>query len=121
MTVEIVTPAEIDADESTPGVIRETVFETPENVMVRSQVSPETVTGWHHHGDRHVYGYVITGSGAVEYGPTGDVTDAVSAGEFFYIAPGTVHRDVNPTDEDVVVLVNFVGSGPVAVNVDGPT
>ena len=54
MTVEIVTPAELDAVESTPGVIPETVFETRENVMVRSCVNPETVTGCRHHGDRRL-------------------------------------------------------------------
>lgn len=120
MTVDVVAPEDLEADESTPGVVRETVFETEANVMVRSRVGPETTTGWHHHGERHVYGYVVEGTGAVEYGPGGDERDEVGAGEFFYIAPGTVHRDVNPTDEDVVVLVNFVGSGPPVVNVDGP-
>ena len=120
MTVDVVAPEDLEADESTPGVVRETVFETEANVMVRSRVGPGTTTGWHHHGERHVYGYVVEGAGAVEYGPGGDERDKVGAGEYFYIAPGTVHRDVNPTDEDVVVLVNFVGSGPPVVNVDGP-
>jgi quercetin dioxygenase-like cupin family protein len=120
MTVEVVAPEELEADESTPGVVRETVFETEDNVMVRSRVRPGTTTGWHHHGERHVYGFVVDGVGAVEYGPSGDERDEVSAGEFFYISPGTVHRDINPADEDVVVLVNFVGSGPAVVNVEEP-
>ena len=119
MTVETVTPDELEADESTPGVVRETVFETANNVMVRSRVAPGTTTGWHHHGDRHVYGYVVEGSGAVEYGSGGETAET-SAGEFFYISPGTVHRDINPTSEETVVLVNFVGTGPAVVNVDGP-
>jgi hypothetical protein len=37
-----------------------------------------------------------------------------------YVSPGTVHRDSTPTDEAVVVLVCFVGSGPVVVNVGDP-
>jgi quercetin dioxygenase-like cupin family protein len=120
MTVETVAPDELEAEESTPGVVRETVFETENNVMVRSRVAPGKTTGWHHHGDRHVYGCVLKGSGAVEYGSDGGETAETSAGEFFYISPGTVHRDINPTSEDAVVLVNFVGSGPAVVNVDGP-
>ena len=120
MTIEVVTADELEADESTPGIVRETVFKTENNVMVRSRVGPETTTDWHHHGDRHVYGYVIEGSGAVEYGPSGGETDEASAGEFFSISPGTVHRDINPTNKDAVVLVSFVGSGPVVVNVEGP-
>jgi quercetin dioxygenase-like cupin family protein len=120
MTVETVAPDELEADESTPGVVRATVFETGENVMVRSRVAPGTTTAWHHHGDRHVCGYVVEGSGTVEYGAGGQETAETSAGEFFYISPGTVHRDVNPTSEDTVVLVNFVGTGPAVVNVGGP-
>ena len=120
MTVETVAPDELEADESTPGVVRERVFETANNVMVRSRVAPGTTTGWHHHGDRHVYGYVVEGSGTVEYGSSGKETAETSAREFFYISPGTVHRDINPTSEETVVLVNFVGAGPAVVNVDGP-
>lgn len=119
MTVEIVSPDELDAEESTPGVRRETVFRTETSVMVRSSVAAGTTTGWHHHGDRHVYGYFVEGSGAVEYGPSGGEKDEGSAGDFFYVSPGTVHRDIT-TDEEAVVLVNFVGSGPVVVNVEGP-
>jgi uncharacterized RmlC-like cupin family protein len=57
---------------------------------------------------------------SVEYGPSGRETAETSAGEFVYISSGTVHRDINPTSEDAVVLVNFVGTGPAVVNVDGP-
>jgi len=121
MTVEVVTPDEVAADESTPGVVRKTVFETENAVMVQSHIAGGTTSGWHHHGDRHVYGYVIEGTGAVEYGPNGDETRESTAGEFFYISPGTVHRDITPDSEDTVVLVCFVGSGPVIVNVDGPS
>lgn len=120
MTVEIVSPDELETDESTPGIARETVFETEHNVMVRSTVAGGTTTGWHHHGDRHAYGYVIEGSASVEYGPAGEQTDRASSGDFFYVAPGTVHRELNPTDEEAVVLVSFVGTGPLVENVEGP-
>ena len=117
MTVDVVAPAAVEGDESTPGVVRKTVFETETAVMVQSHVAGGTTTGWHHHGDRHAYGYVIEGTGAVEYN-RGDDRQDCGAGEYFHISPGTIHRDVNPTDEEVVVLVCFVGSGPVVVNVD---
>jgi len=120
MTVEVVSPEEVAADESTPGVVRKTVFETENAVMVQSHIEGGTTTGWHSHGDRHVYGYIVEGAGAVEYGPDGDEPRECSAGEYFYIPPGTVHRDITPPDTDAVVLVCFVGSGPVVVNVDGP-
>jgi quercetin dioxygenase-like cupin family protein len=119
MTVDVVAPDEVEADESTPGVVRRAVFETESAVMVQSRIAGDTTSGWHHHGDRHVYGYVLEGTGALEYG-AGDGRRECGAGECFYISPGTVHRDVNPTDAEVVVLVCFVGSGPVVVNVDDP-
>ena len=120
MTVDVVAPDEVEADESTPGVVRRAVFETESAVMVQSRIAGDTTSGWHHHGDRHVYGYVLSGDGTIEYGPGGDERRDCGAGEWFYISPGTVHRDVNPTDEEVVVLVCFVGSGRVVVNVDDP-
>jgi quercetin dioxygenase-like cupin family protein len=120
MTVEVVSPEEVEGDESTPGVVRKTVFETETAVVVQSHIDGGTTTGWHSHGDRHVYGYIVEGAGAVEYGPGGDETRECIAGEYFYIPPGTVHRDVTPPNTDTVVLVCFVGSGPVVVNVDGP-
>jgi quercetin dioxygenase-like cupin family protein len=120
MTVEVVSPAEVTGDESTPGVVRKLLFETEAAVVVQSHIEGGTTTGWHSHGDRHVYGYVVEGAGAVEYGPDGDQTRDCSAGEYFHIPPEAVHRDRTPPDTDAVVLVCFVGSGPVVVNVDGP-
>ena len=120
MTVDVVTPSAREADESTPGVARRQVFETERAVVVQSRIAGGTTSGWHHHGDRHAYGYVVEGAGAVEYGPAGDERRESSAGDCFYISPGTVHRDVTPPGEETVVLVCFVGSGPVVVNVDGP-
>jgi quercetin dioxygenase-like cupin family protein len=120
MTVEVVAPDELAGDESTPGVVRTTVFETEAAVVVRSRIAGGTTSDWHHHGDRHAFGYVASGAGVVEYGLDGTETSESSAGECFYISPGTVHRDTVPDDTGAVVLVCFVGSGPVVVNVDGP-
>lgn len=120
MTVEIVTPGELAAEESTPGIVRETVFRTENNVMVQSHIDGGTTTGWHHHGDRHAYGYLLQGQAVIEFGPGGRESDELSAPCFFQVSPGTVHRELISPDEDAVVVVNFVGSGPVAVNMEGP-
>lgn len=120
MTVEVVSREEVSADESTPGVVRKTVFETETAVMVQSHIEGGTATGWHSHGDRHVYRYIFKGAGAVEHGQDGDQARECNTGEYFYISLGTVHRDITPPETDAVVLVCFVGSGPVVVNVEGP-
>ena len=120
MTVEVVRPAAVSADESTRGVARRTIFEGEEAVVVESSIAGGTTTGWHHHGDRHAYGYVLEGAGVVEFGPGGDRSRESAAGEYFHVPPGTVHRDRTRRGEDTRVLVCFVGSGPVVVNVEGP-
>lgn len=81
MALEVVSPDEVVADESTPGVVRTPVFETEKAVMVQSEIDDATTTGWHHHGDRRVYGYIVDGAGAVEYGLGGNQTREYHTGE----------------------------------------
>lgn len=118
--VQIVDPAQVEPIEDTPGVLRQPMFQTEEAVMVQSRIAGGSISGWHHHGDRHVFGYVVEGSGGIEYGPGGAERLEGDAPSFFHVPPGVVHRDINPTDDDLVVVVCFVGKGPVVVNVDGP-
>jgi mannose-6-phosphate isomerase-like protein (cupin superfamily) len=119
MSVEIVPPDEVEGDESTPGIVRKTVFETDDNVMVYSRVAGDTTTGWHHHCDRHAYGYILRGQGAIEYGSGGSERLELDAPLCFHIPPRTVHREITETDTEVVV--SFVGSGPLVENVEDPT
>jgi quercetin dioxygenase-like cupin family protein len=118
--VTVVTPDGIGGSVDTDDVSRQVVFETEDALVVRSRVAGGVTTGWHHNGDRHVYGYVVAGSATLEYGPGGERSVALDAEAFVYVPPHTVRRVANPTDEDWVVVVAFVGSGPPAVSVDGP-
>lgn len=105
----------------TPGILRFLAFEGEGHVVIRSKADPGTVSAWHHHGDYEVYGYIVSGSERLEFGPEG--ADAVVAGEgdFFHIPPHTVHRDVNPSPDAPQRAVLFlVGTGPMVINVDGP-
>lgn len=95
-------------------------FETDDNVLVRARADGGVRSGWHHHGDRHVYAYLVEGSAVIEYGPGGEDRLDVEAGGFFHLEPRTVHRDVNPADDEQVWVISFVGEGPLVENVDGP-
>lgn len=117
---EAVTPDDLEAGDETPGIERKVAFETENNIVVQAHVSGGTESGWHHHGDRHVYGYLLEGAAAFEYGPRGSERTELNTGDFFQLQPGTIHRDLNPSDEEQVFILNFVGSGPLVVNVDGP-
>ena len=83
MSVDVVSPEELAAEESTPGVSRRIVFQTDNAEVVHARVAGGTTTDWHYHGDRHVYGYHI---------------DA-------FVAPGN-----NPTREETVAFQKFVGT-----------
>ena len=48
-----------------------------------------------------------------------DVFDAVP-GDFVYVAPHTIHREGNVTDDVAVLVVTRSGRGPSVVNVEGP-
>jgi len=118
--IEVVTPDGLETGEATPGLDRKVAFRTDNNIVVKARAAAGTRSGWHHHGDRHVYGYLLEGEGVFDYGPGGSERVTLDEGDFMHIPPGTVHRDVNPTDEEHVWLLNFVGTGPLVENVDGP-
>lgn len=118
--VTVRTRDELEAPDGTSDVSRRVAFETEDTVMVRSRVAGEVTTGWHHNGDRHVYGYVTRGHAVLEYGAEGEDSVPLDAGDFVYVPPRTVRRVANPTDEDWVIVICFVGAGPPAVSVNGP-
>lgn len=118
--ITVTTQAELEKPDRTADVSRQVVFETENTIMIQSRVAGRVTTGWHHNGDRHVYGYVVKGHARLEYGPTGDASVDLDVGDFVYVPPQTIRRVVNPTDEDWVIVISFVGSGPPAVSVDGP-
>jgi quercetin dioxygenase-like cupin family protein len=76
------------------------------------------VSGWHHHGDHDTIVYVVRGSFDVETS-TGVVN--ASAGDFVHVPAHTVHREGNSSERTAEVVLVRRGSGPVVVNVDGPS
>lgn len=105
---------------STTGLVRELAFDTAGAMLIRTRVDPGAASGWHHHGDREVLGYVVGGRARFEFGPGGRESTDVETGGFFHVPVGVIHRDVNPADELQEIILSFVGTGPLVVNVDGP-
>ncbi|HEV7640058.1 MAG TPA: cupin domain-containing protein [Gaiellaceae bacterium] len=104
----------------TPGIVRELAFDTERATLIRSRAEPRAVTGWHHHGDRDVLGYVVSGRARFEFGPGGAESTDVEEHGFFHVPAGLIHRDVNPLDQPQELVLSVVGAGPLVVNVDGP-
>jgi uncharacterized RmlC-like cupin family protein len=115
-----VAPDGLTRGDSTPGIVREVAFSSERALHVRGRVDGGVTSGWHHHGNREVFGYVVRGHLRFEFGPGGRETTEVEEGGFFHVPVGLVHRDVNPLDEPQEFVIAFVGDGPLVVNLDGP-
>jgi quercetin dioxygenase-like cupin family protein len=118
--VSAVSPDGLRAGAPTPGVLREVAFETDRATLMRARAEAGAVSGWHHHGDRDVLGYVVRGRARFEFGAGGGESTDVEEGGFFRVPAGLVHRDVNPSEGPQEIVLAVVGDGPLVVNVGGP-
>ena len=118
--ISAVAPDELRSGDPTPGIVREVAFDTDRALHVRARAEAGVASGWHHHGDREVLGFVLKGRARFEYGPGGGQSTDVPEHGFFHVPAGLVHRDVNPIDAPQELVLAFVGTGPLVVNVDGP-
>jgi uncharacterized RmlC-like cupin family protein len=118
--IEVVRGTDLIAGDATAGIRREKAFETDGVLVSRTRLDRGAVSGWHHHGTRDLYGFLVSGQLRLEYGPNGTEAAAVGPGDFFHIPPGLVHRDVNADRAQGLVVVSIlVGSGVPVVNVEG--
>jgi uncharacterized RmlC-like cupin family protein len=111
---------ELIEGDATPGLVRKVAFTTDRAILLRTRAEGGVSSGWHHHGDRDVFGHVLCGQARFEFGPGGREHTLVPEGGYFHIPAGLVHRDVNPLGEAHEMVISFVGSGPLVVNVEGP-
>ena len=104
----------------TPGMDRRQLLEDG-NVWAGSvRTDPGLAGGWHHHGDRDSYIYVVSGRIGIDFGPGGREHVDATAGDLIVNPAHLVHRETTPPDEAVEAFVIRFGSGPANVNVDGP-
>ena len=119
--IEIVRGSELRPGDSTEGIVRKKAFESETTIVSQSQVAPRVVSGWHHHGTRQLYGFIVSGRLQLEYFLRRLEIADLNIGDFFHIPAGLVHRDLNPNKVRELVVVNIlVGSGPAVINVDSP-
>lgn len=103
------------------GITRHLAFRGEGFVIVHSRVEPGVISGWHHHGDYDVYGYLASGSARFDNGPGGMDAVTVGPGDFFHVPARAVHRGVNPSHTESLEMILFLrGTGPTVINVDGP-
>lgn len=54
--------------QGTPGLNRRVAFEALGHWFGHVEAEPETMSGWHHHGDNITIGYVLKGKITLEFG-----------------------------------------------------
>jgi uncharacterized RmlC-like cupin family protein len=108
--IEVARSGSLKAGYSTPGIVREKAFESAHRYIVvsRTRVAGGAMSGWHHHGQRHLYGFIVAGRMRLEHGPRRTDAVVVRRGDFFHIPPRLVHRDVNPDRDQELVVVNIL-------------
>jgi len=119
--IQALEPESLAETPASPGITRHLAFQNEGSRVLRSQTKPGTISGWHHHGDYEVYGYVVSGTARFENGSDEKNAISVGPGDFFHVPPHTVHREINPSSEkgnDVILFLR--GNGELVFNVDGP-
>ena len=104
----------------TSGIQREELVWTDNSWVGIAHTEPESVSGWHHHGEYETYINVISGRLRVEFGPGGKESVEGFAGDVFCIPRGVVHRELTLGAEKGTAFLVRVGKGEPVINVDGP-
>lgn len=102
------------------GVAWRAAFERDGAQVGEVRIPPGTVGGWHHHGSRTLYGYVVSGKSALEFGPKAGQAAKLKAGDFFCVPAGLVHRDVNTGSVEAVIMVFNIGPGASSYDAPAP-
>lgn len=119
--IEFIRATELRKGDSTPGIVRDKAFESDDLLFARSTIAGGVESGWHHHGKRHLYGFIVSGRLRFDYGEAGRERVEVGPGDYFHIPIGVIHRDVNPDPAREAVVVNIlIGKGVAVVNVPKP-
>ncbi len=122
-----VRPLVIRADEGppapgppTPGMDRRQILDHPSAWVGWVRTDAGLAGGWHHHGERDSYVYVLSGSVTIEYGPGGRDPVRATAGDLIFNPARMVHRETTTPQEPAEFFVVRVGAGAQNVNVEGP-
>lgn len=104
---------------ASPGITRHLAFKGEDYLVLRARSDAGVISGWHHHGDYDVYGYVVSGSARLEGRDGNNNVISLKQGDFLHVPPHTVHREINPSSEEGNEVILFLcGNGPLVVNID---
>src|SRR5205807_7935341 len=116
VAMELIGRDQLGEGQSTPGMARSQAFASQDTWTGTVVTAAGTASGWHHHGEHRSYIYLVRGKARIE-NADGELLIA-SPGDFVFVRPSEVHREVNPGDEESEAVLFRVGTGPVVVNVE---
>ena len=105
---------------ATPGMDRREIMNQGSTWVGWVRTQPGLAGGWHHHGERDSYVYVLSGAVTIDYGPGGREQVSATAGDMIFNPALMVHRETTVPGQAAEFFVVRVGAGPLNVNVEGP-
>jgi quercetin dioxygenase-like cupin family protein len=116
--IEVVHGSALSKGDTTNGITRMKAFDKENVIVSQSKIAPKIVSGWHHHGTRQLFGFLVSGRLQLESLHDNPKVVDIKPGDFFHIPVALVHRDINPDpNQEAVVSTLLVGTGPAVVNV----
>lgn len=104
----------------TGGMDRRQIMERGETWVGWVRTAAGMAGGWHHHGDRDSYVYVLRGSVTIDFGPGGRDSVTATEGDMIFNPARMVHRETTSAGAPAEFFVVRVGPGDLNVNVPGP-
>lgn len=105
---------------ATPGMHRLEALAEDGAWLGTVTAEPNSISGWHHHGDYESYIYVVSGEARLDTFEDGQIQrhDA-GPGSFIVVPPGTAHREGSASPTGVEAVLVRIGSGQVVFPVEG--
>jgi uncharacterized RmlC-like cupin family protein len=105
---------------ATAGMDRRQLLDHDDRWVGWVRTQPGVVGGWHHHGDRDTYIFVVRGEIRIEFGPGGsEVVDGMP-GDFIFVSRQAVHHEITGANDTGELFLIRIGPGPQVVNVEEP-
>ncbi len=113
------------SDPAPNGIRRAAVFPYndtqvgPPLTMALVSSPPGLDTGWHQHGPYEIMAYVVSGCSHIRWGSREEEQALFGPGDFFRIAPGTIHTEATQGDEPFVIVASRCGPS-ISIAEEGP-
>ena len=105
---------------ATPGMDRHQLLDRGAAWVGWVRTDPGIAGGWHHHGDRESYIYILRGNVDIEFPGGTPPPLTASIGDFIFVPARTVHREVSGAGDAPEFFIIRIGAGPLTVNVADP-